>query len=91
MSQTVTIEQLDPQGNWRAFARQYPQAAKAINAQARATTAHNRLVAATESHSVANMRTRWDGASVLRENIAAGYHGDNMWAQIARQWTPGAS
>ena len=88
---TKTIEQLDPKGNWRAFARLHPAAAAAINAQALATQKHNVHVARTCSHRVANMRLKFEYAAVLRDHIVTGYVGDNMWAQISRQWTPRAS
>jgi hypothetical protein len=87
MSQTASIEQLDPQGNWRAFARRHPAAAKAINAQARANDRNNEGVTRTQSHRVAGALTRWNDASVLRSNIASGYFNDSMWSRIAPQWT----
>ena len=86
MSQSLTIEQLDPQGNWRAFSRQYPDAARAINAQVRATRAHNRRVAATKGHGEAGMLTRSNSASVLRTNIASGYTPEDLWPTLSRQW-----
>jgi hypothetical protein len=86
MSQQPTIEQLDPNGNWRAFARRHPEAAKAINAEARRILAHNRHVDRTMSHSQAGMHGKFNHASVLRSNIVTGYTPDNLWPRIARQW-----
>ena len=81
-----TIEDLDPHGRWRAFARRYPEAARAINAAARETLAHNVRVAQTLSHGAAGMARRVNHASITRSNIVCGTPED-LWPRIARQWT----
>jgi len=70
---------------WRRFANLHPAAARVINAEARKINAHNSQTARTMSHGLAGRYTRWNWASVLRNNIANDYTPEELWASIARE------
>ena len=73
---------------WRQFARMYPVAAKAINADAKRVTEHNANAARTLTHRRASLVTRVNYASMARTNIASGYTPPDVWPRIAREWAP---
>jgi hypothetical protein len=85
-----TIQQLDPQGNWREFSRLHPAAAREINVQAREISAYNRQVDQERRARLGSLKVfRWNDAAQVRQNIVEG-RGRSLWGQISREWAGSA-